>query len=56
MAKEVAESKKLAPGIQVMYPPPALIISLSSCPSGGLGPAPKSPFSDWKITLIPSGM
>ena len=45
MEKLVAESKKLAPGIEVIVCLPALIISASSSPSKGNGPIPRTPFS-----------
>ena len=45
MAKLVAESKKLAPGKEVIVCFPAFIISASSSPSKGKGPIPKTPFS-----------
>ena len=44
--KEVALSKKEAPGRLVMVCLPALIRSASSSPSIGKGPMPRMPFSD----------
>ena len=38
MAKDVAESKVQAPGVNVMKPPPALMRFLSSSPSAGVAP------------------
>jgi 3-oxoacid CoA-transferase B subunit len=46
MAKEVAESKRAAPGMVVIVCLPAFIMSGSSSPLKGKGPIPKTPFSD----------
>jgi hypothetical protein len=43
---EIAESKRTAPGKDVMVCLPAFIKSASSLPSFGKGPMPNIPFSD----------
>ena len=56
MAKLSAEEKKLVSGRAVMVCLPALIRSASTSSSCGKGPMPNMPFSDCRVTFMPSGM
>ena len=56
MPKESALEKYAAPGITVTVCLPALMRSGSTSSSRGNGPRPRMPFSDCRMTSIPSGM
>ncbi len=56
MANESALEKNAEPGMVEIVCLPALIRSASTWSSGGNGPMPSRPFSDWSVTFMPAGM